>query len=173
MNETTMARGGSLMAAILAMDAALHAYWAAGGVWPAHDSRAFMEAILNVNKPVRPLAVAPLACLLALGAAMAQARVGRLGWIGRLAPAWLLQTAVLTIAAGAFARAVAGIVWMSQSGVSPTFARLNLWFWTPSCILPCAAAILASRAGLPSARVQDPTGDRSPDDQPHPITTGA
>ncbi|MGI8688083.1 MAG: DUF3995 domain-containing protein [Thermomicrobiales bacterium] len=145
-NERTKERAGMLVAAILAGDGLLHAYWTTGAVWPAHDSRAVMRAVLNSDQPVRPIVVGPLACLLLLAALTALARVHRLGRFGRLIPDRVLQFGILVITAGALARGVAGIGMALRGNAGTTFYRLNVVLYTPACLALFVAALAAARA---------------------------
>jgi len=106
MNERTKEQAGMVVAAALAMDGLLHAYWATGRQWPARDARSLAHAVLNADDPrlVRPRVVGPLAVLLVLGALTAQARVHRLGRIGRRIPDAPLQAGILIIATGLLGR---------------------------------------------------------------------
>lgn len=112
MNEDMKARAGTMVAAVLAADGLLHAYWATGSIWPARDRRQLVRLVLGRDNPAafRPAIVGPLAGLLALGAATALARVDRLGPLGRRVPPPLLQGGTLAIAVGLAARGAAGIV---------------------------------------------------------------
>lgn len=146
MDEQTKERAGMVVAAVLAADGLLHAYWATGGYWPARDARALAHLVLNTDKPFRPIVVGPLAGLLFLGALVALARVQRLGRLGRRIPAPLLQVGILVIAAGGLVRGVAGIGMALRSNAETPFHRLNRTAYTPACLALCAAAVAAARA---------------------------
>lgn len=153
MNERSKARAGTVVAAVLATDGVLHAYWATGGVWPAPDRRALAHAVLNADDPAlfRPRVVAPLAGVLGLAAATALARVDRLGRLGRRAPGSLLQAGTLAIAAGFATRGIAGLGLALGGGAATPFARLNRAFYTPACLALAVATVVAARAGRSGA----------------------
>lgn len=145
-NEQTRERAGMLVAAVLAADGVLHAYWTTGAIWPAHDARSLSHAVLNTDIPFKPTVVGPLACLLLLGALTALARVHRLGRLGQRIPDRVLQFGILVIAAGLLLRGVAGIGMALRGDTSTTFYRLNVMLYTPACLVLCAAAVAASCA---------------------------
>ena len=146
LDERRKERAGMLVAAVLAADGLLHAYWTTGAIWPAHDARSLSQAVLNTDIPFKPTVVGPLACLLLLAALTALARVHRLGALGRRIPDRLLQFGILLIAAGLLIRGVAGIGMALRGDVSPLFYRLNVVLYTPACLALFVAAIAASRA---------------------------
>jgi hypothetical protein len=148
MNERTKKRAGTVVATALAADGLLHAYWAMGRHWPARDARSLAHAVLNADDPqvVRPGVLGPLAGILCLGALLAQARVQRLGRLGRLIPDTVLQVGILVIAAGLLGRGVAGVRWALEGDVDTTFSRLNRSVYTPACLALCTAAMAAARA---------------------------
>lgn len=145
-NERTKERAGMLVAAVLAADGLLHAYWATGAIWPAHDARSLSHAVLNTDIPFKPIVVGPLACLLLVGALTALARVHRIGRLGWRIPDRLLQFGILVIAAGALVRGAAGIGMALREDANTTFSRLNVRLYTPACLVLFAAAVAASRA---------------------------
>ena len=105
-----------MVAAVLAADGLLHAYWTTGRIWPARDSRTLALAVLNIDIPFSPLVVGPLACLLFLAALLVLARVHRLGRLWRLIPDSFLQLGILIVAAGLLLRGVAGMGWVLGLG---------------------------------------------------------
>lgn len=135
---------GFLIAAVLAADGLLHAYWATGHLWPARDPNTLSRAVLNVDISFATPGVFALACALVLGALTVLARVHALGTLGQLIPAPLLQFGVLVIAAGLLLRGLAGIVWALGLMVarSKLFYQLNLVLYTPVCLLLFVAAML-------------------------------
>ncbi len=157
LDERRKERAGMLIAAVLAADGLLHAYWTTGAIWPAHDARSLSQAVLNTDIPFTPIVVGPLACLLLLAMLTALARVHRLGGLGRRVPDRLLQVGILIIAAGLLVRGVAGIGMALRGDAGTLFYRLNVVLYTPTCLALFAAAIAASRAAdsygdLPSPR---------------------
>ncbi|MGH2494885.1 MAG: DUF3995 domain-containing protein [Ktedonobacteraceae bacterium] len=148
MNEPTKQRAGMVVAAVLAADGLLHAYWATGRTWPASDPKSLSEAVLNVNIVFGPLNVGPLAGLLLCAALLVLARVHRLGVLGRLIPDTLLQVVIVVVAVGLLLRGLAGIGWVVGLGANPgtTFYKLNLLVYTPTCLMLFVAAVAASRS---------------------------
>ncbi|WP_423787712.1 DUF3995 domain-containing protein, partial [Klebsiella pneumoniae] len=87
----------------------MNLYWATGSIWPAPDPKTLSLAVLNANYSFAPRITVPLACLSLCGALVTLARVHRLGELGRLFPAFLLQLGVLVVAAVLLVRGVVGI----------------------------------------------------------------
>src|SRR5260370_31312598 len=104
MSEHVKELAGIVVAAGLAVDGFMHAYWATGQIWPAQDQLALIQAVLDSNKTrlLRPTVLAPLAGLLVLGALTVLARVHRLGMLGPLIPRPLLQVGILAAATALF-----------------------------------------------------------------------
>ncbi len=148
MSEHVKELAGIVVAAVLAVDGFLHAFWATGQIWPAQDQLALIQAVLNSNKTrlLRPTVLAPLAGLLVLGALTVLARVHRLGMLGQLIPGPLLQIGILAVATGLLLRGVAGIGW--ALGLAPArsklFYKLNLMVYTPVCLVLFVAAVAAA-----------------------------
>jgi hypothetical protein len=131
------------VAGALAADGLLHAYWAAGGLWPAQDRETLARLVLNTNRPssFRPAIVGPLAGLLFLASTTTLARVHRLGRMGRLIPYPLLQLGMLAVATGLLLRGAQG-VWIALWGdPGTTFYKLNFAAYTPARLLLCAAVM--------------------------------
>jgi len=149
-NETLVEFAGILIAAVLAVDALLHAYWATGRNWPAPDKLTLAQLILNSNKAhlFKPRGLILLTCLLFLGALTVLARIHRLGTLGQLVPDSILQIGVLIVAAGLFLRGIAGIVWALglAAAKSKQFYKLNLILYTPVCLVLFTAAVVVSRS---------------------------
>ncbi|MEW1909705.1 DUF3995 domain-containing protein [Kitasatospora sp. NPDC085895] len=146
-------RTGTAVAALLAADAALHLYWATGLTWPAADSRALSQAVLNADVPFTPPVVLPLAALLLAAAAAVLARAHGLGGPRT---ARLCRLATAAVAAGLLLRGAAGIVWACGPGTDPgsAFRLLDQVLYTPLCLGFGAAA--ARAAGLrPRRAVRD------------------
>lgn len=134
-------RLGAAVSALLAADAALHAFWATGVTWwPASDRRGLSYALLNADVPFTPTVLLPLCALLTTGAAGVWGHARGLG--GR---ATRLTTAA--VAAGLTVRALVGVVWATGIGsrVDTPFYWLNLLVYTPLCLtFGWAATRLAS-----------------------------
>jgi len=138
------------LAGILTADSALHLFWTTGASWPAADTAALSQGLLNADVPFTPRVLLPLATVLAGGAAAVLAQGGLL----RLPlPPALPRWATRAVAAGLSVRAAAGLVWATGLGADTgsTFYTLNLTLYTPLCLTAAAAAWkLASsgRAGI-------------------------
>lgn len=147
MNERAKQRAGTVVAAALAADGLLHAFWATGRHWPARDARTLAHMVLNADDPrlMRPGVVGPLAVLLLLGALTARARVQHPGRMGRRIPDIVLQGGMLAITAGLLARGAVGIKWALAGDTGTTFARLNRAAYTPACLALGVAALAAAR----------------------------
>ena len=145
MNEQIIELAAILIAAVLATDGLLHAYWATGRIWPAPNRLALIQLILNSNKTrlLKPMILVPLAGMLFLGALTVLARVHSLGTLGQFIPGPLLQLGILVVAAGLLLRGLAGIVWALGlvASKSKLFYTLNLMVYTPVCLLLFAAAV--------------------------------
>jgi hypothetical protein len=148
MNEPLKELAGILVAVIFTLDGLMHLYWATGNIWPASDKRSLIQAVLNSEKTelLRSTILVPLACLLFGGALTVLARVHRLGMLGQLIPAPLLQQGILAVAAGLLLRALAGMGWaLGRLPVkSRSFYWLNLLVYTPACLLCFIAAVAAA-----------------------------
>ena len=148
MNEHIQELAGIVIAAVLALDSLLHAYWATGQIWPARNKRSLAQAVLNSNniRAFRPAILLPLVALLACGALLVLARVHQLGVPGQLIPDSLLQLSIVGVATGLLVRGVAGIGWVL--GLAPAgsklFYRLNLLVYTPVCLLLFIAAVVVA-----------------------------
>jgi 4,5:9,10-diseco-3-hydroxy-5,9,17-trioxoandrosta-1(10),2-diene-4-oate hydrolase len=134
-----------VVAAVLVIDALVHAYWLTGRTWPAADTRTLSRAVLNMEVPFVPRVLVPLVIVLLTGAAVTLSRAGLIGdWI----PGWFATLGTIAVAAGLFVRAGAGLIWMTGIGAvrGSTFHRLNLVAYTPACIaLSVAATVVAAR----------------------------
>jgi uncharacterized protein DUF3995 len=145
MNEHFQVLAGIVIAAVLALDGLLHAYWATGQIWPARNKLSLVQAVLNSSntRSFRPPILVPLASLLLLGAVTILARVHQLGTLGQLIPDAWLQLAIVVIALGLLLRGVAGIGW--ALGLAPAssklFYQLNLLVYTPVCLVLFIAAV--------------------------------
>ncbi|GAA2822156.1 hypothetical protein GCM10010441_53230 [Kitasatospora paracochleata] len=132
-------RTAAALAAVLAVDGAIHLYWATGSTWPATDSASLSRAVLNADVPFTPPVLVPLAAVLAAGAATLLARGGLLRL--PLAPA-AARWGTRAVAAGLSLRALAGLVWLTGLGAAPgsTFYLLNAVVYTPLCLAAATAA---------------------------------
>jgi hypothetical protein len=136
-------RRAAFVAAVLAVDGAMHAYWATGSTWPARNARSLSYAVLGADVPFTLPVVLPLAVLLFTVAAAVYGR-GRYGRAHRLG--WVLHTATLAVAAGLLLRFLAGIGWAFGIGAGGAFYWLNLLLYTPLCLVLGVAAVTVARA---------------------------
>ena len=150
MNEHVNELAGITIAVALAFDGCLHAYWATGQIWPAPNKLSLVQAVLNTSKmrAWRPVILVPLAGLLFSGALLVLARVHRLGLLGPLIPAPLLQAGILAVATGLLLRGVAGVGWALglAASTSQRFYQLNLLLYTPVCLVLFLAAVVVARS---------------------------
>ncbi|MEX0172476.1 DUF3995 domain-containing protein [Streptomyces sp. LMG1-1-1.1] len=116
-------------AALLAVLALVHVYWATGATWPAHSEHGLSLAVLGSAVSFGPAVVLPLAALEGVASAgvYAYGRNPR-GRIPRLI------TAAFT--AGLLARGAAGVAWtiLGKDGSGPVFPWLNALLYTPLCL---------------------------------------
>jgi hypothetical protein len=135
-----------VVASILGLDALMHLYWLTGRVWPAHDVRQLSQAVLNMDVPFTPRVLVPLVAVLTGGAV---AVLGEAGLLGSWLPGWVATAGTIAVAAGAFARGGAGVVWALGIGATrdSVFHRLNLRAYTPACFVLCGAAVLVAVGG--------------------------
>ncbi|MFI9329046.1 DUF3995 domain-containing protein [Kitasatospora sp. NPDC052868] len=135
------------IATVLAADGLLHVYWATGRTWPAPDTAALSQLVLNADVPFTPRVVLPLAALLFSGAALVAARGGVMPATARRLPALALRWGPRAVAGGLLARGLAGLVWAAGIGAETdsAFYRLNLAVYTPLCLAGAAAAWTVAR----------------------------
>ena len=130
--------------------ALVHVYWATGVTWPARDQRELSEAVLGQVVSFAPGVVLPLAAFhLVLGAAVLASgryRVARLAMGG--------------LVAGLGVRALAGLVWVAGVGseVGPAFYWLNLFVYTPACLVLLVTDLRLLVVGRVKAVVGDSRG---------------
>jgi hypothetical protein len=125
----------TLVATVLFIDAAIHAYWLTGRVWPASDVRQLSRAVLNIEAPFTPRVLIPLIVVLGAGAWTLLAAAGV---IPAGLPSWMVRTACGAVLVGFTARAVAGVAWLF-SARRDTFHRLNRSLYTPLCVVLAVA----------------------------------
>ncbi|HEY9484020.1 MAG TPA: DUF3995 domain-containing protein [Micromonosporaceae bacterium] len=136
-----------VVASVLGLDALIHVYWLTGRVWPARDTRALSQAVLNADVPFTPRVLLPLVLVLTIGgtAVLARADLVHTGL-----PSWVLAASAGAVALGLLARGLAGVAWIVGIGASreTPFYWLNLTAYTPVClVLSVAAGIVAMHPG--------------------------
>jgi hypothetical protein len=105
--------------------AALHVYWATGAAWPAADQQSLSRAVLGRVVSFAPQIVLPLAALHLL-----------IAWfVLRVDRSRLSRAAVGLVAVGVTGRAALGVAWAFTTETSTAFYWLNLFAYTPACVL--------------------------------------
>lgn len=148
-HASTARRAGTAVAALLAGDALVHAFWTTGATWPADSAKGLSHAVLNADVPFTPRVLLPLCALLTTAAACVYAHSHRVGG-RRIRAAARLGTAA--VAGGLSLRAAVGAVWITGVGVDmeAPFYWLNLVLYTPMCVgFGYAAMRLATIPGDP------------------------
>ncbi|MFF0739037.1 DUF3995 domain-containing protein [Streptomyces sp. NPDC004111] len=107
--DHTARRAATLIASVLAMDAALHLFWATGSTWPAPDEKSLSDAVLGLEAPFTPVVVVPLALLLLAASGIVLIRARR--------RTRLLQLGLLAVLSGLSARGLAGLLWLVTKGL--------------------------------------------------------
>lgn len=121
--------------ALLSAIAALHVYWALGGLWPGTTEQELANAVMGepglhrIPPALNVLVVAAL--IFAAGwFALAASRVVYAG------PAWFVRCALAVLTLVFIGRGVAGFALAARGAplVEP-FATLDLWLYAPLCLL--------------------------------------
>jgi hypothetical protein len=136
-------------ATVLGVDALFHLYWLTGRTWPARDTRALSQAVLNADVPFTPRVLLPLIVVLTAGATAPLAKAGLLGgWLPDWLPGWIPTAATFAVAVGALLRGGAGVVWALGIGARPdtAFYWLNLAYTPVSLVLCGAATVVAAHS---------------------------
>jgi hypothetical protein len=132
-----------VIAPVLASVAAIHFYWALGGLWPGHDPRSLAAAVIGDPRLDRlPPARVTYAVATALALAAAWPVVApMLPW-----PA-LARLGSLLLAAVFLARGVAGYApfFQRRHRLQP-FAKLNSRFYSPLCLVLGAGLLYLAAA---------------------------
>jgi len=125
-----------LLAAVLILLAALHAYWGLGGFWPGTDAADLASRVAgfaDTSAPPSALACFLVAAFLVYGATVALV-LG--GVIESPLPYFLLGPAAITFTLVFVGRGIAGYTsaWRRMTPVQP-FARLDRLFYSPLCLV--------------------------------------
>ncbi len=118
---------------LLALIAALHAYWAFGGLWPATTERELINTVIgNAAMGHMP----PVGMALTVAALILAMAVIPLALIGGIKPVWFVRLAAGGAGLIFFARGVAGYFFstIAWTPVEP-FASLNRLYYSPLCLL--------------------------------------
>jgi hypothetical protein len=157
---------GIVVAGVLGADCLLHLFWAStGSFWPATTEKSLSRGLLNADFAFGPSVLYPLAAILFVAALMVLTRAGLLrGFVARL-PAWLPQLVTMGIGAAVLIRAIAGIAWIIgiDSSTTMSFYWLNLFLYTPACMVMFAACVVVLRSpahqvGVSEADAKLPAG---------------
>lgn len=135
-----------LLFVVLVLIAAIHAYWAFGGLWPAATEQELVNTVIGApNMTGMPstwstLVVAFLVLLTAFTALAA-------GGIVPASPQWLLRVITAGAAAVFFLRGVGGYFFEKVAWVpDEPFATLNRTFYSPLCLAIAAGFFLLALA---------------------------
>jgi hypothetical protein len=126
--------------------AALHGYWALGGLWPGRDSASLARTV--VGSPPGSAAPGPGPCwlvaVLLLGAAATV--LGAAGLLPLPVPAAAVRWAALLGAAVLLVRGLEGFAdrWIRPASAGSPFARLNVLLYSPLCLLLSLLTFLAA-----------------------------
>ncbi|MEM9234803.1 MAG: DUF3995 domain-containing protein [Pseudomonadota bacterium] len=127
------------LAVLLAVIAALHAYWGLGGLWPGATERELIDTVIGdptfaAMPPLWMCFAVTGALLISAGIAVVsgRARGGLLRW--GLIVLTLGIAAVFALRGGAGIAVALGIVEMSPP-LSEPFATLDAYFYSPLCLL--------------------------------------
>ena len=127
--------------------AGMHAYWALGGVWPGTDADSLHRTVVG-GAPGRhspgPKATWMVAAIL-LAAALTV--LGGAGLLPVSVPRRWLRTSALIGATLLLLRGLQGFVdtRMRPETAGGPFARLNVWFYSPLCLVLALCTALAVR----------------------------
>lgn len=139
-----------MLAAVLALDGALHVYWSSGLTWPAADARTLSLALLGFAVPFTKGLLWALAALLWSSAALVLLHVRLRSGPSQSRRILHGTTAVVLIAvtSALLLRAVLGCWWcFAADGLDPSFYRLNLLLYTPGCVVLACCGLLLLRPG--------------------------
>lgn len=148
MNGTLVsAWAGGCAAALFAGIAALHGYWAVGGIWPGRDREHLARTVVGGqpgSKMPGPAACWAVAAVLVLAAATV---LGAAGLLPLPAPRNLVRGAAFLGSAVLLFRGSEGFVdrWLRPETVGSPFVRLNLWIYSPLCLALAALTWAAAR----------------------------
>lgn len=137
------------LSAVLVLVAALHVYWGIGGVWPADDALGCARTVVGfrgVRTMPAPSASFAVALVLVAVALVALA----------LGPVFATPFAPPTLAGAGLwaalvfiARGIAGFTpWWRRLTPEMPFARLDVRYYSPACLLLGAGLLVLSLEGL-------------------------
>ena len=141
-------RAGIVVAGVLGADCALHIFWAStGSSWPATTEKGLSRGLLNADFAFTPGVLFPLAAILLVATLMVLIRTGLLKRFTTV-PRWLPQLVTIGIGAAVLIRAIAGAVWILgiDSSTATPFYWLNLFLYTPACLVMFTACVVILRS---------------------------
>ena len=139
-----------LLAAVLTAIAALHVYWGIGGVWPGSDPKSCARAVAGFAGIE---AMPSMGAAFAVAAAIIAAALVALALGGLFASPFEqvpLAGAALFIGLVFVGRGIAGFTpaWRRLASEMP-FARLDMRYYSPLCLVIGASFVLLAVQGLP------------------------
>lgn len=143
---TNLAAGG-WAASLLTCIAGLHVYWAMGGFWPGHDEESLARTVVGGRPGMRgPGTIATWAVVILLILATTLV-LGVSGWLTMPVPVGWASAGTWFAAGVLILRGLLGFVdhRLRPSTVGSSFARLNLRFYSPLCLLLALLMCLAAR----------------------------
>ena len=137
----------------LTIIAAVHAYWAFGGLWPAKDVQGLINTVIGdprmTEMPSRELTLVVAALIFAAGVvALSAGGLWRLGW------GWLARLGAGVLALIFLARGASGVtlgLGLWEAAISEPFATLDFQFYSPLCLLIGFGFVVLTVLGRPSA----------------------
>jgi len=137
---------------LLTAIAALHAYWAFGGLWPATTEQGLVAMVIGAPEwsrmPSMLLTMMVAGLIFAAGIIALSA-----GGVFSLAPKWFIRIGAGVLALVFIGRGLAGY---SSAFASPEktepFATLNFWYYSPLCLAIGGAFVVLIFATRPSQR---------------------
>ena len=146
-NPLSVSLAAIVAAAAFIVIAGVHAYWASGGLWPGTDADSLHRTVVG-GAPGRyapgPMTTWMVAAML-LAAALTV--LGGAGLLPLPVPRPWLRTLALVGAAVLLLRGLLGFVdtRMRPETAGGPFARLNVWFYSPLCLVLALCTALAVR----------------------------
>jgi Protein of unknown function (DUF3995) len=137
---------------LLTVIAALHAYWAFGGLWPAATEQSLVATVIGAPEwsrmPSMPLTMMVAGLIFAAGIIALSA-----GGVFSLAPKWLARIGAGVLALIFIGRGLAGYsaAFASPEKIEP-FATLNFWYYSPLCLAIGGAFLMLVFAPQPPQR---------------------
>ncbi|MEK7266195.1 MAG: DUF3995 domain-containing protein [Pseudomonadota bacterium] len=137
---------------VLSAIAALHAYWAFGGLWPAEDEKALINTVIGAPHLDHMPGTGPtlvVAALIFLAGLVALAANGSLPF----APQGLARIGAFGAGLIFVARGIAGLAGLSifKIWIAEPFATLNVQFYSPLCVAIGAGFLVLALTGRNAA----------------------